>query len=296
MHTATDSSLHENIMHRTNTAPYSIHFTEVSPHTTPALYLHWHDEMEFLFLTKGKLKFHIEEQVFQLQEGEGIFIPPGLLHMGEHAQNQGCSFYAFVLSPDFLFSLFDSDNFHKYVQPILHNNMGLSLHLEKNIPWHHSILHHLHAICNAPEEGELYVRGRTFLIWDLLYSHHLTACSVTPAMQSQRLNTVISFIQTHYQQSITLGQLADLVHLSEGQFCRLFKTFTGMSPNQYLIRYRILQSCQLLLQTDQSITQIALSCGFNNISYYNRAFLKIMNTPPGEYRSSNFRQNSNCKL
>lgn len=289
MSSATDSSLHENIMHRTNTAPYSVHFTKISAQIHPALYLHWHDEMEFLFLTKGKLLLHIEDRSFLLQENEGIFIPPGLLHMGEHADKEGCSFYAFVLSTDFLFNLFESDSFYKYIQPILHNNIDLSLHLKQEVHWHQSILHYLQQICTEEPAKELFVRGVTFLIWDILYRQHLAYRQpvITPNSQNRRFNMVISYIQEHFHQNITLGQMADLVHLSEGQFCRLFKAFTGMSPNQYLIRYRILQSCQQLLQTNTSITDIALSCGFNNISYYNRAFLKIMNTTPGEYRHTN---------
>ncbi len=293
MSSATDSSLHENIMHRTNAAPYSVHFTDISARIKPALYLHWHDEMEFLFLVKGKLLLHIEDRSFLLQENEGIFIPPGLLHMGEHIDKEGCSFYAFVLSTDFLYTLFESDSFHKYVQPILHNKINLALHMKPDIPWHQSILHYLRQIFTSGQEKELFIRGFTFLIWDILYQNHLIFQSpiTAPATQSRRLNTIIAYIQEHYQDNITLGQMAEMVHLSEGQFCRLFKAFAGMSPNQYLIRYRILQSCQQLLQTDTSITGIALSCGFNNISYYNRAFLKIMNTTPGEYRHVNTARN-----
>ncbi|MBR4083741.1 MAG: helix-turn-helix transcriptional regulator [Lachnospiraceae bacterium] len=284
-----DHSLHEDIKHSTNTAPYSVHFTDIPGHIHPALYLHWHDEMEFLYLTKGQLLFHIEDRTFLLQEKEGIFIPPGLLHMGEHVNNGDCSFYAFVLSPELLFSVFDADRFYMYVQPILHNNISMILHLDGTTDWHQSILHYLQQLCDPSTNSELYIRGLTFLIWDLLYHNHLSehGVSYTSAPQIQRLTATISFIQEHYQQTITLSQMSSIAHLSEGQLCRSFKVFTGMSPKQYLIRYRILQSCQLLLQTEESITDIALSCGFNNISYYNRAFFKIMNTTPGEYRTSN---------
>ena len=93
---------------------------------------------------------------------------------------------------------------------------------------------------------------------------------------------ICSFID----QNITLEELAEYAHLSEGQFCRSFKELTGMTPFRYLIRYRILQSCNQLLLTDKKVTEIALSCGFNNISYYNRAFFKIMRMTPTEYRKT----------
>lgn len=282
------SALYENIKHQTNTAPYLVHYTEIDAHTNPALYMHWHNEMEFLVITKGKLLLHIEDRSFLLQENEAVFIPPGLLHMGEHASSEGCCFYAFVFSPDFLFNGFETDKFNKYIQPVLHNKIDLALHLTPDSFWQQSIIDYLLLIF-AAEQEELTVRGLTYLIWDTFYKNHLLSDSMidTTAAQNERFNGVIDYIREHYQEYITLGQMAELTHLSEGQFCRLFKSFTGMSPNQYLIRYRILQSCQLLLKTDTSITDIALSCGFNNISYFNRAFLKIMNTTPGDYRRFN---------
>ena len=51
MNTATHTKLYEQISHTTDSAPYSIHFTKVAPHAEPALYLHWHKEMEFLYVT-----------------------------------------------------------------------------------------------------------------------------------------------------------------------------------------------------------------------------------------------------
>lgn len=282
------SALYENIKHQTNTAPYLVHYTQIAAHTNPALYMHWHNEMEFLVIIKGKLLLHIEDRSFLLQENEAVFIPPGLLHMGEHASAEGCCFYAFVFSPDFLFSSFETDKFNKYIQPVLHNKIDLALHLTPDSFWQQSIIDYLIQIF-AAEQEELTVRGLTYLIWDTLYKNHLNNGTIadTTVSQNRRFNGVITHIQEHYQESVTLEQMAELAHLSEGQFCRLFKAFTGMSPNQYLIRYRILQSCQLLLNTDTCITDIALSCGFNNISYYNRAFLKIMNTTPGDYRRFN---------
>lgn len=282
------SALYENIKHQTNAAPYLVHYTEIAAHTNPALYMHWHNEMEFLVVTKGKLLLHIEDRSFLLQENEAVFIPPGLLHMGEHASAEGCCFYAFVFSPDFIFNGFETEKFNKYIQPVLHNKIDLALHLTPDSFWHRTIMDYLKQIVSSEQE-ELAVRGLTYLIWDVLYKNHLLTGSAidTTAAQNERFNGVIDYIREHYQEYITLGQMAELIHLSEGQFCRLFKSFTGMSPNQYLIRYRILQSCQLLLKTDTSITDIALSCGFNNISYFNRAFLKIMNTTPGDYRRFN---------
>mgnify|MGYP001080899457 FL=1 len=73
--------------------------------------------------------------------------------------------------------------------------------------------------------------------------------------------------------------------MSEGQFSRVFKQTMKLSPVQYLMRYRILQSCQLLRDTDKKIGEVANLSGFNNISYFNRVFLQTIGCTPKEYRA-----------
>ena len=103
---------------------------------------------------------------------------------------------------------------------------------------------------------------------------------------SERLRPVIEFIKENYSYEISLIELAELLPMSEGQFCRVFKQHMKMSPIQYLMRYRILQSCRLLQDTDKKVGEIANLTGFNNISYFNKVFLKIIGCTPREYRNS----------
>ncbi len=280
--------LYETILHKTDTAPYSIHYTEAEKDYEPVLYLHWHDEMEFLLLTQGHIYFHIEDRVYELHAGEAIFIPPGLLHYANNAGHEQPIFYAFVLSGEFLFPSMDTYSYNTYVLPVMHNNLSLASIISDDIFWQKDILQHLTQIFFNHEPNTLFVRGHAMLLWDNLYNYHIhnIKSQESTSMQSESLINALSYIQKNYEYSITLKQLAQTAHLSEGQFCRSFKEFTGLSPFHYLIRYRILQSCTLLLETNHRITQIALSCGFNNVSYYNRAFQKLMNMTPKEYRKS----------
>ena len=94
----------------------------------------------------------------------------------------------------------------------------------------------------------------------------------------------VSYIETHYMEDLTLEELASLVHLSRGQFCRLFQAWTGMTPFCYLNRCRVLNSSQMLAKSSQKISEVASLCGFNSISYFNRTFLKITGMTPSSYR------------
>lgn len=282
------NSLYENITHKTDAAPFSIHHTAVSPGLESALYLHWHDELEFLYLLQGELSFHVEDKIFHLRHGECIFIPPDLLHSAFCIGDEPPVFKAFVFSTELLFSLFDTYHYNKYILPVLHNNLTLCTILKDTIPWQNNVLQLLFRILNTTTPDELMIRGLTLLIWRELFQYHISSNTWQTSLPQniEQLQTAIDFLQENYASNLTLDMLSQRAHLSEGQFCRSFKAFTGMSPFHYLIRYRILQSCQQLLQTERKITDIALSCGFNNISYYNRAFLKTMHMTPGEYRKT----------
>jgi len=288
------NELYENITHMTAAAPYSLYHVEIPLGVDPALYLHWHNEMEFFLLLEGELCFHIESQSYILHSGEGIFIPPKLLH---HAVNTGSVqvvFRAFVFSSDIIFSSFDTRTYQTYILPVMHNNLSCAVVLRNSVDWQKDILINLQHIFSAEKTNELYIRGLSFLIWDRLYHHHISRLESIKALPAlaQQLSGVIAYLHDNYNKSLTLGELAAQVPLSEAQFCRSFKQLTGMPPFQYLIRYRILQSCNELISTNKKVTDIAISNGFNNISYYNRAFLQLMNMTPSEYRKKHIASSS----
>ena len=288
MNSYTNDSFYENMSHQTDAPPYSVHYTEAAVDHEPVIYLHWHHEMEFLVLVQGEITVHMEDRSYVLQAGDGIFIPPGLLHYANSRSEIPPAFYAFVLSPMFLFPESETYSYNTYVLPVLHNNLAFATVLTEGIDWQKEILTYLNQIIQNQEAGELYMRGTSLLIWDKLFHHHISKIGGKKAfyVNADQLSDSLVYIHKNYHQNITLEELAEYAHLSEGQFCRSFKELTGMTPFRYLIRYRILQSCNQLLLTDKKVTEIALSCGFNNISYYNRAFFKIMRMTPTEYRKT----------
>ena len=102
----------------------------------------------------------------------------------------------------------------------------------------------------------------------------------------KQLQPVFKYISEYYSESLRLSQLSDLVFLSREQFCRLFKKTTGLTPFEYLNRFRIQKSCEYLAKTDFKIAEIAILSGFNNISYFNRVFKKYRELSPGDYRNT----------
>ena len=100
-----------------------------------------------------------------------------------------------------------------------------------------------------------------------------------------RISSIYSYISNHYQEKISLDQMADLVHMTPPAFCRFFKRMTRKSFVQYLNEYRIGNACRLLSNTDLPISEIAFTCGFSNLANFNRKFKAETSFTPLNYRS-----------
>ena len=111
-------SLHENIVHTTENRPYSIHYTKVPSQNTCALYLHWHAEYEFFYVTEGAITFILNQRKFILEAGQALIIPPFILHQAKKESNTSCAHYAFVFSPTYLLDSVSDGSYLTYFYQI----------------------------------------------------------------------------------------------------------------------------------------------------------------------------------
>ncbi|MCW3806800.1 AraC family transcriptional regulator [Plebeiibacterium marinum] len=102
--------------------------------------------------------------------------------------------------------------------------------------------------------------------------------------KADKLQEVHRFMLTHYQEKITLDDVAKYVGMNSSSFCSFFKREKGMSFFTALNEYRIKCSCIMLCETAMTISEISAAVGFNDIPYFNRTFKKMMRVSPKEYR------------
>ena len=95
---------------------------------------------------------------------------------------------------------------------------------------------------------------------------------------------ICEYIQENYTEAFSLTDLAERCGLNPSYFSRAFKEATGHSPFAYIHQIRIQKACQLLKRSDSPILDVAFAVGYNNISFFNRYFRKIMKMSPREYR------------
>jgi AraC family transcriptional regulator len=104
-------------------------------------------------------------------------------------------------------------------------------------------------------------------------------------LPQRQLLQVLEYINEHLSQEIKLADLAALLGISQFHFSHLFKQSLGTAPYQYLLQQRVERAKQLLKQTDQSIIDIAFSCGFNSHSHLSKQFRQLTGITPRDYRA-----------
>lgn len=105
-----------------------------------------------------------------------------------------------------------------------------------------------------------------------------------------QLKPTIELMQYHYDQPLTLADMAKAAHLSVSRLAHLFREQMGITPVDFLTNIRIDHAKRLLLTTDNNCTQICYDVGYNNQSYFTRVFKQIVGLTPREFRNQNKRQ------
>ena len=111
-----------------------------------------------------------------------------------------------------------------------------------------------------------------------------TFAKVDVSSESRRVLKVKDFINTHISDSLRLEQLADLVGMTPTAFSRFFKLRTGKNLSEYIIDIRLGLAARRLVDTADSVSEICWSCGFNNLSNFNRLFRSRKGCNPTEFR------------
>jgi len=194
---------------------------------------------------------------------------------------------------DLSFFKSDKEIYNKYIKPVLLDE-GFSqiISLSKSI-FAKEIVNIIDSINDLkrlkPDAYEIDIRVFLYMILKKLYMiHKLTTGKVSVSIDTNALlyRKILDFIYKNYFKKLSLDDIANAGNISRSKCCILFKKYAQNSPINFLNLYRMEISTSLLKNTNDSISSIALSCGFEQQSYYNRLFLKQYGMTPREYRKN----------
>ena len=124
------------------------------------------------------------------------------------------------------------------------------------------------------------------ILWHLYTAYAHGSAPKAPDNNLLIQEQMMEFIYEHFDEPLTLDEIAASGNISRSQCSKLFKQYSGMSPITFLNHHRLEVSRDMLRSTDESIANIALACGFSDQSYFNRLFLREYACTPLEYRKS----------
>ncbi|URN94845.1 MAG: AraC family transcriptional regulator [Candidatus Pristimantibacillus lignocellulolyticus] len=286
------TSLKENRLHGNEQFPLAAYWIDQNIAGVPILDCHWHNEMEFFYCVQGEVLFQVDTDYYVVKAGEAIFIDSGEIHTGHSHHNATCMYRALVFDPQFLASASYDVIQAQYVAPLFDSTRTFPRHIKPQSHWEKQLLDALINILSHCDQQDLgYELSVKLLLLQMLHTilsegrhENRSKRELHDHTKTIRLKKVISYIQTHFNHPLKISQIAEQIPMSDGQFCRFFKSMTRQTPIEYINSYRIRRAGELLLDPSNKISTVALDVGFDHISYFVKVFRQQMNCTPSEYR------------
>ncbi|MCR5272551.1 MAG: AraC family transcriptional regulator [Lachnospiraceae bacterium] len=251
--------------------------------------LHWHDELELIYIKKGMGTVSVDFVDYDVSAGDLVLVFPGSLHEIKQVKDFSFEYENIMIGPDILESAKDDPCMAKYISPILDGRIRVPAIVRKDLENYKELITPIDNCDNIrrtmPEGFELYLKGQMFLFFYGLYSTY----KKEPASSSEkksflRVKQILKYVELHYSEHLTIKTVADVLNLSESHFMKFFKDTMGVSFIDYLKDYRLKMAARMLRVSDDPILHIAEDVGFDNLSYFNRSFKSKYGETPSKYR------------
>lgn len=277
--------------------PLYIRTGDLSSYPDMRALCHWHEDIEWIRILKGRMYYDVNGEKILLKENNCIMVNSRQMHYGYSCCHEECRFVCILFHPSLLTGCrFLQKN---YVHSVTENQNIEYLYFgngpeEAGQEEGQGMLRLLDQIVSIKDSGApasgMEIIGTLHLLWSLIYKYSMAAFpqkampgNSDPSDISLQ-KTMVSYIYQHYTEKLALEDIAAAANICRSKCCSIFRRYLQQSPIDFLNAYRLEVSRNLLISTDSSITQIALSCGFNHLSYFSKLFLRHYGYSPSEYR------------
>ncbi|MBS1681240.1 MAG: AraC family transcriptional regulator [Bacteroidetes bacterium] len=248
------------------------------------LFWHYHPEYELTYILSGKGKRLVGSSCEAFSSGDLVLLGPELPHawVSEKKAKQNCRAVVIQFSKKFI------EPFLQY--PELNSLQKLLTDAAKGIRFTGNQKEVERLICeiiSLPKPDKLIRLMHVLQRLTEIKTRQLTPVAFMPIKKNadqQRINRVFQYVQNGYKQTVSLTKAASLIHLSESSFCKYFKRVSGKTFSDYVNEIRVAHACQLLIESDRAVSQVAYESGFTSLTYFNRVFLKKKRITPKEFR------------
>lgn len=250
---------------------------------------HWHRELEIIRILSGTLTLVLNNKEMTVGENDIVFVNSDIVH---GAMPHECVYECIVFDPQ---KVILNSEFGKHLaEGICDHNFFIFHRIRSEKKELFDSVNKLFDLFSSREKFyELSVIACIYEMFSVickneLYTDNSEYSSFLEDKNIIKLKRTIAYMRKNYGTSLTLEDIASCAGVSRKYLCSFFRQLTGMTPFEYLNNYRVEMASRALITTDKPITEIAFSCGFNDLSYFIKTFKKCKGITPKSFRNSHY--------
>lgn len=236
---------------------------------------HWHEYMELIYVKSGSILLDTNNtNVFITAKPEQLIIlPPKQLHKLKSGKD-GFDIISVFLDLNSLKNLTVFSRF--YIDSVLNEKINFSFLCDNK-----EIISIVEKLISAHlNHNPLYTQGTAYQLLSLLIENGSTSSNV----RIIKIQQILDYLQNHYSENLTIGELCEKFGYSKEHFCRVFKSTTNMTFSIYMQITRVEKAKKLLQETNLDINTISEKCGFSDPCYFTKCFKKYTEYTPTKFR------------
>lgn len=250
---------------------------------------HFHPYYEIGYLVNGTRRMTIDHSIYYMEKGDIVLVDKEAVHKGSMTSNNGDAlewmglYFAENYLEPFVNAIGKSELESCFNSGVVKIPSGRREYVEELLK------KMIHENSKIDELSELLVRNYFCELMSFIIR-----CKNGTTTQAKKLNPedeliadAAHYIYTNYNKDITLDSIADKYNISKSHFSKKFKGVTGCGFKEYLTSVRLKEACNRIINTKDSITKIAIDCGFSDSNYFGDAFRKAKGVSPNQYRKNN---------
>ena len=273
--------------------PFQISEVELNQANSRPGTWHWHSYFEITWVLEGKGNYFVNGQEYTMEKDDIIIFnnvePHGWKLLGGNMK-----LLVMIFSPEFVaekISLFDAE----YLKPFVERGSNFKNRVGREEKVNEEIrisIREIYQEWNERKEGyPLMIKANVLRILTMLIRAYQDETKSGEMLKEKknamkRLEQAFTYINNHYEK-ITLEEVAASVYMSSNYFSSYFRRVANISFSDYVTRLRVNRAREMLRENGANVTEIAMECGFNNISNFYRLYKKHMGKTPGDEKSKN---------
>lgn len=239
------------------------------------IFAHWHERVEMLHVLSGEMTLDVGANVVTLSEGDVAYIPPSSPHRGI-AGEDGVKYDVLLFD---IRSFYNETTVCKQALSMLYENRASVPPMIRD----EKVSRYFDSLCHEIDQNSLETVATLYRLLDELLKRSIILPNDT---KNDTVRKIASYIEEHFKEDFDVSDLCQEFGYTAAHLCRKFKAVIGLSPMTYLKICRLEHARELIINTDSSIGEVAMQCGYGDANYFTRCFTAHFGNPPTYFRKT----------